>query len=147
MPEADPAPAAPAHPLEQALRDRGFELLGPPAAARASSRQTLPARQLQAFDLAGRGRIHAAVPVQLSLRFGPDAELLEAVAAAPRPEDIAAVRLMLEDLFEGGRIEDPEQPPSGRPARAATHTLVRLADGRRVVRRKGFDAGGGSAGR
>lgn len=142
MSSGRPPGAARAERFRQELKARGFELLdqGDAAtltAAPASTTVRVSAARLHPFDMPGHGRLHVLVPVNLTVHLGADGGVAEVDGGDLSTDDLQAARMSLGDIIANGRLEDPmshvREP-------AATHVVVTEADGRRVVRRVGFDA-------
>ena len=120
--------------LRDQLEDRGFELLGMPPEAK-SGRLQVSAGVLRPFTVPPYGVLYAVVPVQLSVEVDASGNVARLDGGKPAPRDVSAAQTWLEDLVANNELEGL----GGRtPTPRATHLVSLQADGRRVVRRKGF---------
>jgi hypothetical protein len=83
--------------------------------------------------------LSVAIPVPVTVRATKDA-ILDATAAQPSADDERQAQLFARDLIARGAVKglSGARANLGPPARA-THVIDLLPDGRRVIRRLGFD--------
>ncbi len=75
------------------------------------------------------------MPVQLQLEVDAEGKIARLEGGKPAARDMNAVQIWLEDLIANNQLEGVD-PSTATPR--ATHVVSVEADGRRVVRRKGF---------
>lgn len=119
---------------EAAAQEAGTAARGP---ATSSGVLDVSVGCLHAFDVPGHGVLQALVPVQARLRLDAHGGIGALTGGVPSAHDLAAAHTGLLDLAAAGRLQDAA---NGTMPRRATHAVFTDADGRRVVRRIGYDA-------
>jgi len=80
-----------------------------------------------------------AMPVPVTVRATKNA-ILDVTAAEPSADDVRQARLFARDLIARGAVKGVSgERASLVPPTRPTHVIDRLPDGRRVIRRLGFD--------
>lgn len=135
-----PLPRSPSSPLglriEQQLQTRGYELLDARSAAKGSTFEVCAGRW-HAFDTTKHGALNVLVPVAMKVSVDAGGEVTALKGGQPSADDLAAAAASLADVIAAGRLDDPAR---NLRAAHATHEVVAQADGKRSVRRRGFDA-------
>jgi hypothetical protein len=84
--------------------------------------------------------IWVPVPVAGSVALHENGGVIASAFPEPGPEDIRQARIFARDLIARGSVQGVPGSAEGRPAARPTHELTTESDGRRVLRRLGFDA-------
>lgn len=84
--------------------------------------------------------IWVPVPVTGSVALHENGGVIESVFSEPRPEDVRQARAFACDLIARGSVRGVPGSAVRRPAPRPTHELTTEAEGRRVLRRLGFES-------
>jgi hypothetical protein len=100
------------------------------------------ARRLERVDAedAAMADIAMALPVSGWIALAADGSVAGSSFSTPSPEEVREARTLSRDLLERGAVRGFPAASAGGPGRRPTHDLQRVAGGRRLLCRIGYDA-------